>query len=399
MDCSVTEASHGVVGEDGGVTEASEKLGARRRLTPGASSQGAAGPTAAAATVRAAASGQLPAVPTQPFSHTPAAAGGSMGQAGSGWRVRAAGQVGEREAEAESEGEEEAWLTQMRPLATHPGVVLPSPLALLALLLLPLSLWLVAVVAGVHLFEGVATRKADVQHLMLWFDLHVFRTPLGPALPFLALMIRALGAYFSPPPRPPPSRSSNRKGAPPQPPLHPAPPALPSTSPTAPPAPAAPMRGTLLLHCAWVYLAVAATRLLAYTAHLALQQYGTHLFTSAAATAPPGASALNGTLGDLAGGAGGAGGGGTGSSGGGQAGGGEGAPGQGGVVGLLPHVAYLSDHLFLGASVVACLQGGGVQGGGVQGGGVQGGGVQGGGVQGGGVQGGGVQGGGVQGGG
>ncbi|KAL6747232.1 hypothetical protein V8C86DRAFT_1353144 [Haematococcus lacustris] len=237
MDCSVTEASHGVVGEDGGVTEASEKLGARRRLTPGASSQGAAGPTAAAATVRAAASGQLPAVPTQPFSHTPAAAGGSMGQAGSGWRVRATGQVGEREAEAESEGEEEAWLTQMRPLATHPGVVLPSPLALLALLLLPLSLWLLAVVAGVHLFEGVATRKADVQHLMLWFDLHVFRTPLGPALPFLALTLRALAAYFSPPPTPPPSRSR-----------------------------------------------------------------------------------------------------------------------QGGVVGLLPHVAYLSDHLFLGASVVACLQ-------------------------------------------
>jgi len=68
-----------------------------------------------------------------------------------------------------------------RPCTTA-GLLLASRATYWVLLLLPCMVWALCLGAGVLHFEGLPTRKGAVQHALVWFDRHVFRTAAGATL-------------------------------------------------------------------------------------------------------------------------------------------------------------------------------------------------------------------------
>lgn len=74
---------------------------------------------------------------------------------------------------------DETDLAMLAHAATGPGIVIPSSLAFYALLAVPAAIWVGCLVSGMLMFEGLPGNKRDVQHLMLWFDVAIFRTLAG----------------------------------------------------------------------------------------------------------------------------------------------------------------------------------------------------------------------------
>lgn len=92
-----------------------------------------------------------------------------------------------------SSGKSEDHVTShLRQAAQSPGVLVPSVLAWRVLIILPLLLWTWSVIWGMSAFDGIPENRRAARHFMMWFDVLVFRTPAGPALPFIILAVRWL---------------------------------------------------------------------------------------------------------------------------------------------------------------------------------------------------------------
>jgi len=165
---------------------------------------------------------------------------------------------------------------------SSPAVLLPSTLAWNVLLAVPLILWIVATAAGIMHFNGLPNKKSDVIHIMLWFDLLIFRK-FGSLLPFIPLAARVAAVTLL-------GRASiwwsQRRHD------------------SRPPTPLC----TLALPCSCAYVLVVVVRIALYMLHLAAQGAAKSVSSSSSTEAPE------------------------------------------------PSAAWVSDHVFLGASVVACLQ-------------------------------------------
>lgn len=127
---------------------------------------------------------------------------------------------------------------------SHP-LVIPSDQAFLALLIVPLLVWWVAVLAGAWVYEGLP-KGQKVYHVMMWFDKGLLR-PAGALVPFAVVLLRALVHFVAHTVgRGAPAATAKGRKQQQQPDLR---------------------LGSLLLHCLTVYAAMAAARLAIYLTH------------------------------------------------------------------------------------------------------------------------------------
>lgn len=187
-------------------------------------------------------------------------------------------------------------------------VLLPSATAWRVLVGGPLVLWFLCTVTGIIQYSGLPTHKSNIQHSMQWFDA-LFRAA-GPLLPLLPFLLRCCATEF-PRFRRIMSWQANAEASAPR-------------RGLAPPAPA-PLQGTLPWACLLLYFLVGTVRILLYLTHLWSQRVAQDTSPLGAGRAGPvGANPDDPAAMDL-------------------------VPAQ--------HIpGWVSDHVVLGASVVACLQ-------------------------------------------